>query len=245
LDLSIKESYLKDFKEREAFTIERRKLPPKKKPKVKINRTIDHPYFKNISILEGKELLRDKEPGELIIRPSSSGYDSLTLTFKYFKNQTINLKIMEKNKKDKFSLGSKLEVNRVEYDDLDEIIYRYVEPYIKFSKTLISNEKYCDSYEDVQKRLESEKSKNPKTYVPYCTSLSDEHPGTFNIYFLPKSKIKREPVIISPKGYIFLKREFKSPNDLFTAFKRYYKGEIGKKSQPSSSSSTTKQSNWD
>ncbi len=47
-----------------------------------IHRPIRHPYFKNVSTLQATELLHDAEVGEYLLRPSTRGTSSITLTMK-------------------------------------------------------------------------------------------------------------------------------------------------------------------
>ena len=52
-------------------------------PKIEFIRTLDHPYFVKVKdYKEAEEYLADKHKGEIIIRPSSKGYDHLAITWK-------------------------------------------------------------------------------------------------------------------------------------------------------------------
>jgi hypothetical protein len=46
-------------------------------------RKIYHPLFKNLNSKEAEEYLKDKGPGEIIIRPSSKDKDTLIITWAF------------------------------------------------------------------------------------------------------------------------------------------------------------------
>eukprot|EP01080_Neovahlkampfia_damariscottae_P003928 gene3928-7138_t len=190
----------------------------------RIKRNVNHPLFKNFDFEESKNYLKTHSIGDLIIRPSSKGFDHLTITYKFFENVYVNLDILEKNKKDPFSLGEKLIIENQEFDDLDEIIARYIEPIIDHIKNLLNHQKFINKSEDeIKKSLIKQKQINSQI-IPYAVGIDHKRSGRFNIYYVPGLKrVKLEHIGVNPDGFSFLKRNFSSPNKLFNAFKKSYK----------------------
>ena len=68
------------------------------------------------------------EQGDVIFRPSSKGEDRLTVTWKVTDGVYQHIDVLEKGKINAFSLGSSLWIGTEEYEDLDEIMARFVNP---------------------------------------------------------------------------------------------------------------------
>jgi len=63
------------------------------------------------------------------------------------------------------------------FEDLDEIVHRFVEPMVGYSNDMVGFEKFCfGAAEDVRMVLEEEK-KVQSHVVPYCVSVSEDKPG--------------------------------------------------------------------
>ena len=85
------------------------------KPRRFIPRHIDHPLFKNISSEEAIEYLKNKNEGEVVIRPSAKGTNHLTITWKFHKVEEAgkddiiaHIDVLETNKPNELSLGGTL-----------------------------------------------------------------------------------------------------------------------------------------
>jgi transcription elongation factor SPT6 len=205
----------------------------KKKP---LKRNISHPNFKNFNYGEALKYLTDKPYGEAVVRPSSKGSDHLAVTFKFYKDITINLDIQEEDKADLHSLGRKLVVNKRVYSDIDEIVVRYVNEIMDLSKKLFHHPKFTDLPADgVDKQLQAEKQKNPKG-IPYRIGLNPKYVGKFLIYYLPSKSVKKQNVTVTPEGYVYNQRTFTSITQLLNAFKKSYSAVHGSKTSSSSSS---------
>ena len=68
------------------------------------------------------------EQGDVIFRPSSKGEDRLTVTWKVAENVYQHIDIKEEGKINSFSLGKSLWIGNEEYEDLDEIMARFINP---------------------------------------------------------------------------------------------------------------------
>lgn len=79
-----------------------------------------------MSRVETEKYLAEKDVGSLVIRPSSRGTNFLTATWKVSNDPfiAVHFEIKEKNKANSFSIGRSLEINKMKFEDLDEIYAR-------------------------------------------------------------------------------------------------------------------------
>lgn len=107
-------------------------------------RIIQHPSFKNIGFAECSKILRadEVEIGEAIIRPSSHGNDHLTITWKVFEDALQHIDVLEEKKPNAFSVGKRLIIQGEEFEDLDEILARYVAPMAAYVKEMVAHKNF-------------------------------------------------------------------------------------------------------
>lgn len=137
-------------------------------------RVIIHDSFKNIDFRTAERILNESAQGALIIRPSSKGDDHLTLSWKVYDGIHQHVDIREEGKTNPFSLGSKLFIDTEEFEDLDEIVARYVNPMAQLAREIITYKYFRNINGDrslAEKFLTEEKSKTP-TRIPYLISPS-------------------------------------------------------------------------
>ncbi|CAK9170436.1 unnamed protein product [Ilex paraguariensis] len=189
-------------------------------------RMIVHPRFQNITADEAMEFLSDKEPGESIIRPSSRGPSYLTLTLKVYDGVYAHKDIVEGGKEHKditslLRLGKTLKIGEDTFEDLDEVMDRYVDPLVAHLKSMLSYRKFKKgSKAEVDELLRIEKSEYPMRIV-YCFGISHEHPGTFILTYIRSSNPHHEYVGLYPKGFKFRKRMFEDIDRLVAYFQRH------------------------
>jgi transcription elongation factor SPT6 len=88
------------------------------------------------------------EQGDVIFRPSSKGEDRLTVTWKVAENVYQHIDIKEQGKINSFSLGRSLWIGNEEYEDLDEIMARFINPvnneliFLPFQNNFLATLKY-------------------------------------------------------------------------------------------------------
>ncbi|KAH1055541.1 hypothetical protein J1N35_033606 [Gossypium stocksii] len=127
-------------------------------------RLIVHPCFQNITTDEAIESLSDKDPGESIIRPSSRGPSFLTLTLKLYDGVYAHKAIVEGGKEHKditslFRIGKTLKIGEDTFEDLDEVMDRYVDPLVSHLKAMLSYRKFRKGTKvEVDQLLSIEKS---------------------------------------------------------------------------------------
>lgn len=186
-------------------------------------RIVVHPAFENIDCKTCEKKLSELEQGHAIIRPSSQGQNFLTLSWKVTDGVYQHVTIREENKLNAFSLGQQLFIENESYEDLDEIIARYIQPMAAYTRDLL-NYKYCIKLQDGigEVDLMSDtlfQAKLQESSLPYkfCPSLL--YPGKFVLGYMPKDKPKIEYLTVTPRGYRFRKAYFKSLPAMIKWFK--------------------------
>ncbi|CAM0913303.1 unnamed protein product [Alopecurus aequalis] len=189
-------------------------------------RMIVHPHFQNLTAEEANQFLSDKEPGEKVIRPSSRGPSFLTLTLKFFDGVYVHKEIAEtgKDRKDATSLlrlGKTLTIDGENFEDLDEVVARYVDPLVDHLQSMLSYRKFRKGLKsEVDDMLRAEKAEKPLIIV-YSFGISHEHPGTFILSYIRGTNPHHEYVGLYPKGFRFRKREFDSVDRLVAYFQKH------------------------
>lgn len=88
------------------------------------------------------------------------------MTWKVADNIYQHIDVLEKNKMNAFSLGQSLWIDKEEFEDLDEIIARYINPMAACARELLTYKYYKDTeggkVEIAEKVLREEQEKNPK-----------------------------------------------------------------------------------
>ena len=201
----------------------------KKKRQTYIKRIIVHPSFHNIDYAKAEKKLAEMNNGDAIIRPSSKGINHLTLSWRVYDGITAHVDITEENKANAFSIGKQLFINGEAYEDLDEILARYVHPMASLAHEIISFKYfiYADGgqKEVLETLLLDEKKKQPNK-IHYFLSPSKEMPGKFALAYLPRNKVIIEFVTVTPEGIRYRKNAFRSLNALMRWFKEHFKDPI-------------------
>jgi len=132
--------------------------------------------------------------------------------------------IKEQGKENAFSLGQSLWIGEEEFEDLDEIIARYVNPMASYARDLL-NYKYFKAFENRQAvdeylAKEKERSANKIHYIIYP---SKEFPGKFVLAYLPKDKPRHEFIGLKSEGFRFRQQIFENLSLLLKWFKEHYR----------------------
>lgn len=129
-------------------TEKEKELKQAAKERTYVKRVIAHPSFMNINYTECERRLASKDLGDAIVRPSSKASDHLTITWKLVDGVLHNIDVIEKSKTNQFSLGKRLLIvdprtqETEEFEDLDEILARYIKPMANFVADIISHKYY-------------------------------------------------------------------------------------------------------
>ncbi|KRY89558.1 Transcription elongation factor SPT6 [Trichinella pseudospiralis] len=189
-------------------------------------RVIAHPSFRNCTCSEAEALLDKMDEGDAIIRPSSKGADFLTLTWKVCDGIYQHVSIREENKENSFSLGRSLIIGSEVYEDLDEILARFVHPVAMSVREVLTYKYYRDSNGGDTQILDNflieEKQRNGGNKIPYSLSACKDYPGKFLLSYLPNARVRHEYFTALPDGFRFRGRIFNSLNSLLAWFKQHF-----------------------
>ncbi|XP_031382982.1 transcription elongation factor SPT6 homolog [Punica granatum] len=189
-------------------------------------RMIVHPRFQNITADEAIEFLSDKDPGESVVRPSSRGPSFLTLTLKVCDGVYAHKDIVEGGKEHKditslLRIGKTLKIGEDTFEDLDEVMDRYVDPLVGHLKAMLNYRKFKKGTKaEVDELLRIEKAENPMRIV-YSFGISHEHPGTFILTYIRSTNPHHEYIGLYPKGFKFRKRMFEDLDRLVAYFQKH------------------------
>uniref|UniRef100_A0A674PDT3 SPT6 homolog, histone chaperone and transcription elongation factor n=1 Tax=Takifugu rubripes TaxID=31033 RepID=A0A674PDT3_TAKRU len=190
-----------------------------------IKRVIAHPNFHNISFNQAEKMMETLDQGDLIIRPSSKGENHLTVTWKVADGIYQHVDVKEEGKENAFSLGHTLWINTEEFEDLDEITARYIQPMASFARDLLGHKYFQEcsggSKEKMEELLVRTKREKP-TFIPYFVSACKDLPGKFLLGYQPRGKPRVEYVTITPDGFRYRSQIFPTVNGLFRWFKDHY-----------------------
>ena len=116
-----------------------------------------------------------------------------------------------------------------EYEDLDEILARFVQPMAAFARDLLTHKCYRTAsrgdHKTLEKLLTQEKEKDPKR-IPYFFSVSAKYPGKFVLAYQPAKKPRIEYVTVTPDGFRYRNQVHSSVNELVKWFKENYQKPI-------------------
>ena len=116
-----------------------------------------------------------------------------------------------------------------EYEDLDEILARYIQPMAALARDLITHKVYRSANggdrKTLEKLLTDERRKNPKR-IPYFFSALKKSPGKFAIAYQPGTKPFVEYFSLTPDGYRYREKIHSTVNALITWFKAHYRDPI-------------------
>ncbi|XP_031835725.1 transcription elongation factor SPT6 isoform X1 [Nomia melanderi] len=201
-----------------------------------VKRVIVHPSFHNISFTEAEKLMQTMKQGEAIVRPSSKGADHLTVTWKVTDEVYQHIDVREEGKENAFSLGQSLWIGNEEFEDLDEIIARHVNPMAAYASELLDFKYYKPTVEGIKDKAEEilkEQKKDNPGGIPYIISAAKNYPGKFLLSYLPRARCRHEYVTVSPEGFRFRGQMFGRVNDLFRWFKEHFRDPVPGQSTPS------------
>ncbi|XP_059382416.1 transcription elongation factor SPT6 [Carassius carassius] len=190
-----------------------------------IKRVIAHPSFHNINFKQAEKMMETMDQGDVVIRPSSKGENHLTVTWKVADGIYQHVDVREEGKENAFSLGHTLWINNEEFEDLDEITARYVQPMAAFARDLLSHKYFQECNGGDRKKMEEvliRSKKEKPTFIPYYVSACRDLPGKFLLGYQPRGKPRIEYVTITPDGFRYRSQMFPTVNGLFRWFKDHY-----------------------
>ncbi|NP_660094.1 transcription elongation factor SPT6 [Danio rerio] len=194
-----------------------------------IKRVIAHPSFHNINFKQAEKMMESMDQGDVVIRPSSKGENHLTVTWKVADGIYQHVDVREEGKENAFSLGHTLWINTEEFEDLDEITARYVQPMAAFARDLLGHKYFHECNGGDRKKMEEllvRTKKEKPTFIPYYISACRDLPGKFLLGYQPRGKPRIEYVTITPDGFRYRSQIFPTVNGLFRWFKDHYQDPV-------------------
>ncbi|PSN72271.1 transcription elongation factor Spt6 [Corynespora cassiicola Philippines] len=194
------------------------------------NRVVNHPLFFSFNAAQAEEYLGSKEPGEVVIRPSSKGLDHLAVTWKVSDNIYQHIDVLEMNKANEYSLGKQLRVGKQVYSDLDELIVNHVEAMAKKVTEMTKDDRFQKgTRQETESWLKNYCQANPARFM-YAFCSIPKHPGHFWLCFQPGHGARPGawPVKVIPNAFELEKHAYPD----MTALKNGFKLLFGSKQKP-------------
>eukprot|EP00051_Salpingoeca_urceolata_P006099 m.81037 g.81037 ORF g.81037 m.81037 type:complete len:1689 (+) comp14683_c0_seq1:89-5155(+) len=184
-------------------------------------RLIDHPNYMNVTFNQAMRELKQKKPGHVIVRPGRE-QDHLTLTWKVMPGVVKHIDIREESKETAAALGKRLYIKKEVFEDIDEILARYISPMQDLVRMLCKERKFDGnvSKDGMAEKLMVEKQQN-KARIPYGVVPLKNQPGHFLLCYVP-TKPKFEMISVTPEGYKFRLQTFAQPGQLLNWFKKHW-----------------------
>ena len=113
-----------------------------------------------------------------------------------------------------------------EFEDLDEILARFIHPMGQLTRELHSHKSYRSADGGNVNKLMTmlaEEKKHQPSRIPYYFSASKQLPGKYVLVYQPTSKSKIEYVSLTPEGYRYRGLIHSDVNSLLKYFKEHYR----------------------
>jgi transcription elongation factor SPT6 len=187
-------------------------------------RIINHPLFRPFNSRQAEEFLAPLQPGDLVIRPSSRGFDHIAITWKVADQLYQHVDVLEVDKPSEYALGRTLQVGKSRYSDLDELIIMHIKAMARKVEEMMQSDKFhkgtraqIDAWFDAYTRSGTRRS----TYA-FC--LDHKHPGYFLLCFKTSEKapVQSWNVKVIPNGYELLGSSYADVPSLSNGFKKIF-----------------------
>ncbi|KAF2475420.1 transcription elongation factor Spt6 [Lindgomyces ingoldianus] len=185
------------------------------------HRVVNHPLFFSFNSAQAEEYLGTKDPGEVVIRPSSKGLDHLAVTWKVADNSYQHIDVLELGKANEYSLGKQLRVGKHTYSDLDELIVNHVEAMAKKIAEMMRDERFQKgSKETTEQWLKTYTEANPKRFM-YAFCVMPKYPGYFWLCYRAgfAAKPGAWPVKVIPNAFELQGHQYPDMTALKNGFK--------------------------
>ena len=128
----------------------------------------------------------------------------MTLTWKFYEENVVHIDIKELDKAIGANIGSKLQISDEVYENLQEIVERYIIPCNRSLREVTQHPKFqaCKNIEELQKNLENEKNED-NSRIPYRFTVLDKYPQYVILAYIPKKDLVKEYIKVKPRGYFF------------------------------------------
>lgn len=220
--------------ERRAMLEEKRKTKAKGLPQ----RPIQHPYYKNASIADAVNELDADENGECMFTPGKDN-NTLRLSLKLYSSEALgsvfqHMHIYEGPKggmgtQASLRLGTPLTIGwhalnlkaEEKYEDLDEIVARFVDPYFERVREVTRHRKFRDGeWATLKPELQEEKRRLGGNMAAYCLAIDTTRAGMFYLAYVLNQSARREYFCLLPSGLYFRSKVFSSVESMLAFWKK-------------------------
>lgn len=170
-------------------------------------------------------MLKSSDIGQIIFRPSTRGPNHLNCTWKFFENIIVHLDIDEKDSRlPGANIGSKLWISDESFDNLQEIIERYITPCNRLLREALVHAKFlnCEKIDQLETFLKKEKAEEQQK-IPYRLTLHDGYPQYLILGYIPKDALVKEFIKVKPRGFFFHHQYFTTIPELLNWFKAQFR----------------------
>ncbi|KAI9813582.1 MAG: Transcription elongation factor spt6 [Pycnora praestabilis] len=185
-------------------------------------RVIKHPLFRAFNSAQAEEYLGSQARGDVVIRPSSKGFDHLAVTWKVSDAIYQHIDVLELDKENEFSVGKTLKISgKYTYSDLDELIVNHVKAMAKKIDEMMLHEKFhSTTQKETERWLTTYAEANPKR-SNYAFCINEKHPGYFSLCFKAglKAQLGSWPVKVVPNAYECQRNPYPDMRALCNGFK--------------------------
>ncbi|KAI1308333.1 transcription elongation factor SPT6 [Xylaria venustula] len=209
-------------------------MKEKDKATGRTQRVIKHPLFRTFNSTQAEEYLGSQASGDVVIRPSSKGYDHLTITWKVADGVFQHIDVLELDKETEYTLGRQLRIGgKYQYSDLDELIVDHVKAMAKKVDELMGHEKFKKgSLAELERWLTSYSDANPNRSI-YRFCINPKYPGYFHLCFKASrnSPIGMWNVKVVPYAFEMMKNQYPDTRALCNGFKLRFNSEVVRQQQ--------------
>ncbi|THU88395.1 transcription elongation factor SPT6 [Dendrothele bispora CBS 962.96] len=197
-----------------------------RKKRAEVDRTrrvIKHPNFHNFNATQAEAYLDKQQRGDVVIRPSSKGFDHLAVTWKVDDKLYQHIDVTEIGADPTGqSVGGQLIVDSSHtYADLDELIVNHVQAMARRVEELMAHDRFkAGSEDELHLFLKNQLAANPAKSM-YGFTLNRKRPGHFNLCFLANKQaaVQTWPVRVTPEAYYLFDAAAVGVPELCDAFK--------------------------
>ncbi|KAJ7581475.1 transcription elongation factor SPT6 [Mycena floridula] len=197
-----------------------------RKKRAEVDRTrrvIKHPNFHNFNTAQAEAYLDKQQRGDVVIRPSSKGFNHLAVTWKVDEKLYQHIDVTEINADPTGQgVGGQLVVDHTHtYADLDELIVNHVQAMARKVEDLKAHERFKGASDDeLPIWLKQQLAANPGKSM-YGFMLNRKKPGHFILGFLANksSTVQTWPIRVTPEAYYLFDAAAVGVPELCDAFK--------------------------
>lgn len=170
-----------------------------------------HPFFRDVSKTEAMDLLRDKEIGEVLFRPSSRQKVKSICMVKLGTMAIANLIISEDRRPDGsifYYFEDKIsQEGPREFSDVDEFLQSYINPMVQRVLNLREHRRFIESISEVRLALEDQQEGTLRFGYVFVENTKNSRPPLYRVYTRGGGKEHRFDLHINDH-FIFVRLPF-------------------------------------